>query len=360
MITVLHTESSLGLGGQEKRILRELELIDRSRFRPLYLCQPGAKSIAPAEALDVPVSTIRMRNAFNPVTILGIARLLRRERVDVVHTHSSRDAWLTGMAARLAGIPVVRTRHLQTPIGGPFVYARLADRVVTVSGQVREYLVSEGVPADQVLSIPTGIDLQRFDPDRNDLKDIRTEFGIAPDAFVIGIIAVLRKAKGHHHLLAAFARLAADHPRLHLLIAGDGPQWDNLHALAEQLDLGDRVTFTGHRTDVPDILNALNLFVLPSHMEALGTALLEAMAMGVPVVASDVGGIPEAVGEAGVLCAAEDTDGLAAAVQGVVDDDTLRLTLIEQGRHRARELYDQNLMVRRLEDLYESLLGKHQ
>jgi glycosyltransferase involved in cell wall biosynthesis len=100
--------------------------------------------------------------------------------------------------------------------------------------------------------------------------------------------------------------------------------------------------------------------VLPSHMEALGTALLEAMAMGVPVVASDVGGIPEAVGEAGVLCAPEDTDGLAAAVQGVVDDDTLRLTLIEQGRYRARELYDQNLMVRRLEDLYESLLGKHQ
>lgn len=351
-ITVLHTEASLGFGGQERRILRELEGLDPARFRGLLLCQPGAKLGHAAEERNIPTIRLRMRSAFDPIAFVQVARLLKRERVDIVHTHSSRDAWLVGAAAKLLGIKVFRTRHLLTPIGGPYVYARLADVVLTVSEGVRQYLISTSVPAANIVAVPTGIDLKRFDAARLDLKEIRRKYGLSPDDFVVGIVAVLRVKKGHRFLVRAIAQLVSTYPQIKLLIVGDGPQKENLDNLIRELGIERQVVMAGHYDDIPSLLKGLDVFVLPALEEALGTALIEATAMGVPVIATEVGGIPEALGDAGILVPSADVDALTRAITSVVRDPERRARMREQGMARSRALFDENLMVRRTEELY--------
>lgn len=356
-ITVLHAEASLGFGGQERRILRELEGLDPARFRGLLLCQPGSKLGRVTEERKIPTLWLKMRSAYDPVAFIQILRLLKRERVDIIHAHSSRDAWLAGAAGKLLGIKVFRTRHLLTPIGGPFVYARLTDLVLTVSEGVRQYLISAGVPARQIIAVPTGINLKRFDPTRADLVDMRPRFDIPREAFVIGIIAVLRKAKGHRFLLQALKRLAPEFPQMKLLIAGTGPQEQNIRTLIKELDLAEQVLMLGHQDDIPSLLRALDVFVLPAQEEALGTALVEATAMGVPVIATRIGGIPEVLGDAGLLFESEDVDALVQHLRTLIRSSELAARMRAQGAARARELYDENLMVRRTEELYLKAVG---
>src|SRR3989344_1929661 len=126
-LTVLHTEASLGFGGQERRILRELDGLDPARFRGLLLCQPGSRLGRETEERKIPTIWLKMRSSFDPVAFFQILRLIKGEHVDIIHAHTSRDAWLAGAAGKLLGVPVFRTRHLLTPIGGPYVYARLTD-----------------------------------------------------------------------------------------------------------------------------------------------------------------------------------------------------------------------------------------
>jgi glycosyltransferase involved in cell wall biosynthesis len=356
-ITVLHTEASLGFGGQERRILRELEGLDRARFHGLLLCQPGSRLGLVTEERNIPTIRFKMRSAFDPVAFVKILQLLKRERVDVIHAHSSRDAWLAGAAGKLLGVPVFRTRHLLTPIGGPYVYARLTDRVLTVSEDVRRYLISAGVPGEKIIAVPTGINLKRFDPARPDLVDMRARFHLSRDAYVIGLVAVLRLAKGHRFLLQAVKRLAPEFPQLKLLIAGTGPQERNIKNLIRELDLGEQVLMLGQQDDIPSLLKALDVFVLPAQEEALGTALIEATAMGVPVIATRIGGIPEVLGEAGLLFESEDVDALANHLRTLIRSPELAARLRAQGAARARELYDENLMVRRTEALYRQAVG---
>ncbi len=357
-ITVLHTEASLGFGGQERRILRELEGLDPKRFRGLLACQPDSRLGRVTEERGIPTHWLRMRSPYDPVAFARLLWLFKRERVDVIHAHSSRDAWLAGAAGQLLGIPVFRTRHLLTRIGGRYVYTHLTDRVITVSEGVRQYLISRGVSGDKIISVPTGINLKRFDPARTDLADMRARLGIPREAFVIGIIAVLRNAKGHRFLLQALQRLTPEFPQLRLLIAGEGPQGRNIRNLIVDLGLEQQVMMLGHQEDIPSLLKALDVFVLPAQEEALGTALIEATAMGVPVIATRIGGIPEVVGEAGLLFPSEDVDALVTHLRALIRSPKLAARMREQGKARARELYDENLMVRRTEALYLEACGQ--
>ncbi len=357
-ITVLHTEASLGFGGQERRILRELEGLDPKRFRGLLLCQPGSKLGRVTEERGIPTIWLKMRSAYDPVAFVQVMRLLKRERVNIIHAHSSRDAWLAGAAGKWLRVPVFRTRHLLTRIGGPFVYARLADRVITVSEGVRQYLISQGVPPDMIITVPTGINLRRFDPARTDLADMRARFGIPREAFAIGIIAVLRNAKGHRFLLRAVKQLVPEFPQIKLLIAGTGPQEHNIRNLISELGIENQVMMLGHQDDIPSLLKALDVFVLPAREEALGTALIEATAMGVPVIATRVGGIPEVLGEAGLLFESEDVEALVTHLRTLICSPELAARMRVEGAARAREFYDENLMVRRTEELYLKTVGE--
>lgn len=358
-IRILHTESSAGWGGQEKRIFRELTGLPRAAFSLQLACPQGSPLAVEAASRGIPVHPLSFRRSVDLKAILRLRKLMGRHGFQIVHTHSSLDSWNAGLAARLVKPRprVVRTRHLGGRVKNKLVYTLLADRVVTLSEGMRRYLAeSKGVSAGKIVVIPTGIDPGLFAPDGAG-GELRPAAGAAPHGPVIGTVSVLRGKKGHRVLLQAAALLRRRFPDLRVLIVGDGPGRDDLRRETEVLGLDGTVSFLGFRRDVPRLLETFDLFVFPSLEEALGTAVLEAMAAGKAVVASRVGGIPEVVadGETGLLVPPGDSDALAGAVTRLLENSEVRRRMGERGRLRIEEQFSLDRMLERTEALYHRL-----
>jgi glycosyltransferase involved in cell wall biosynthesis len=359
-LTVLHTESSLGWGGQENRILNEMLGLRALGHRALVACKPGARLGQRAREAGFEVFEVRMRNALDLPSVLRLRRFMREQGVQIVNTHSGRDTQLAGLAARSLGRNrprVVRTRHLALPITSRVGYALLPDHVVTVSGFVREFLAKAGVPAERITSVPTGIDLSRWTADPAG-GTLRAELGIPADAPVIGTVAILRRKKGHAELLEALPAVLERFPQAHAVFAGDGPQKENLERRIGELGLNGRVHLLGLRRDVANVLQSLDVFVLPTHQEALGTAFIEAGVMGLPAVASRVDGVPEVVihGETGLLVPVGDSHAIAAALIELLDDPERRRRLGQNARARAQKYFSRESMVDGMVAVFRRLL----
>lgn len=292
-----------------------------------------------------------------------LRRWLRDNAVDVINTHSSIDSWLTAVA-RLGlrpRIPIVRTRHISAPVSrnitSRWLYRYGADRIVTTGESLRLDLIARtGIDPARIVSIPTGADTARFAPrDPRRVAAIREGLGIPPGAIVVGIAATLRSWKGHDYLLEAFEELATTHPRLHLLIAGDGPRRPNVEQARAHSEHGNRIHVLGHRDDVPDVLAAMDVFALPSYAnEGVPQAIMQAMAMQKPVVSTRVGAIDEAVqdGMTGYLVATKDADALGARLRQLVDDPDLRRTMGVAGRERIEQRFSYQHMLDRMESVF--------
>jgi glycosyltransferase involved in cell wall biosynthesis len=362
LITILHTESSQGWGGQERRTIRELTSLSRERFRPLLACRPGSKIGEKALARGLEVEYVNIRGNFDPIAVVHFMKLYRRCSVDIVHTHSTADSWSASTAGKLSPRRpvVVRTRHLSCSFNNRMIYNFMADQVITVGESTRQYMIQEkGIDEHRVLTIPTGVDLAEFDPERI-RENLRAELGIDPDAPVLGTIAVLRNLKGHRYLLAGTQEIVRSCPRAKLLLVGEGPQEKNLRRLIAEYGISSAVIMPGFREDIPRVLNTLDVFVFPSLQEALGTAVLEAMAMKKPVVATRVGGIPEVVqeGDTGYLVEPGNPGAIAEKVIPLLQDKDLGRKMGIQGRRTVEAHYDNRLMVQRIEQLYQRLMEK--
>lgn len=362
MITVLHTESSPGWGGQENRTVHECVGLRRLGARAIILCSPGSRLASAAAEAGVEVIACPMRSNRDIPALLRIMRAIREEKVDVVSTHSGDDSLLGAVAGRLSSRRpvIVRTRHLSLPITSKATYSLLPHMVVTVSESVREYLVGEkGLSPGRVVAIPTGVDLARFDPGSTP-DTFREGLGFAPDKLVVGTVAILRRKKGHHVLLEAAATVLAQVPEAVFVFAGDGAQRANLEKMAAGLGLGHSVRFLGLRRDIPSVLKGLDLFVLPTLQEALGTSILEASAMRKAVVATRTGGVPEAVreGATGMLVPPDDPAALARAIVKLLKDGALRLRMGEEGRKMVEEEFSTVKMAGRMFALYDRLLAE--
>ncbi len=318
-LRILHTEASLGWGGQEIRILTEARRFADSGHAVRLICDPTSDIAAAAPDFGIETETMPLKKkSFAALRVLR--RAVAAWRPDVVNCHSSIDHWLAA-AARLGLKPrpaIVRTRHISAPVSRNrptrWLYNRGCEHVITTSEAMVGELTCDGfLPASRVTAVPTGIDIARFAP--GEKKAARRALGLPEDAFVFGIVATLRSWKGHTVLLDALAALGEGAGLL--LIVGDGPQEDNLKARVETLGLGPRVRFTGRREDVVPCLHAMDAFVLPSTAnEGVPQALVQAMACALPVIASRIGGVPELVAglDAVVMVPPGDTDALARAM----------------------------------------------
>jgi glycosyltransferase involved in cell wall biosynthesis len=300
-----------------------------------------------------------MRGPWDPRALLALVRLIRREGVDLVHTHSSVDAWLGGLAARLARVPVVRTRHVSIPIrrGGRLVYTRLADRVITSAEAIRRMVIAAGVAPARVVAMPAGVDLARF-PFGRRAPELRSALGLG--APVIGSVAMFRGSKGHAELLEAFTRLRARHAHATLLLVGDGVRRAALEQRVWESGLAPAVVFTGFRSDVGELLGAMDCFVLAStRTEGVPQSVLQAFAAGVPVIARATGGIPEVVrdGVTGTLVSDAEPAALADAVLGVLGDPEGADRRARAAREMVESRFSHAAAVDRLLALYGELLG---
>src|SRR5207244_8348641 len=322
MHTVLHTESSRGHGGQEIRTLAEARWLIGHGWRALIACQPDSPLLAEARASSIPVEAVRMGSATDIGAIVRLRRLMRERGVSLVYTHSSVDSWLGGLAAKSLGRPVVRSRHVSIPIRRrrALVY-RLADRIITSGEGVRAMVIGAGITPERVVAISAGVDSARFHPGVSG-KAVRDELGLG-GASVVGLVANVRGSKGHNVFLDAARAVLAVAPDTRFLIVGDGVGFDEVKARVQQMGLESRVHLTGFRRDVPEVMAALDVLVLPStRSEATSQVIPQALAVGTPVVGSNVGGIPELVrdGETGRLVPPEDPPALARAVLEILRD----------------------------------------
>ena len=362
-LRVIHVTWGLNVGGQEKLLVEFARHADRRRFELRFASLGGRGVVAEEiEALGWPVDALEEPDGVRPGLALRLARLFRGRRPDVVHTHDDRPHVYGAFGAWLAGVPrVVHTRHHSYPARRTWkeallvrLAARLTDRFVCVSELGARLAVRQGIPARSVRALWNGIDLTRFEPRS-------PPAGGGGEGWGCPVVAVARLSpeKDIETLLKATALAAAEDAALRLEIAGDGPCMAELRRTAAELGLDGRVCFHGQVRDVPALLARAGLFVLPSRNEGVSLTLLEAMASGLAVVATRVGGNPEVVadGETGLLVPPGDPAALAAAILRLRRDEWERRRMEQAGRRRVERCFDVRRMTAEYERLYLGLDG---
>ena len=344
---IVHTESSLGWGGQELRILAESKGLARRGHDITLLCPLEARIFGEApgwglRTVALPIATKRLDG------VLALRRWLRANRPDVVSTHSSTDSWLVALATRR---PIVRTRHISAPVPRNiltrWLYGR-ATRIVTTGEALKRELVERtGVPAERMESVPTGADPNVYAP--GDKYAARMRLNLPQDAMLIGIVATLRSWKGHRHLVEALPAGAT------LVIVGDGPQRAALEAQVRSAGLQGRVHFAGNQRDVVPWMQALDIFALPSYAnEGVPQALMQAMLVGLPCITTTVGGMGELAidGVTAVVVPAENPSMLRSGLERLMRDAGLRSKLGAAARKHCAERFSYERMLDRMEAIY--------
>ncbi len=355
-LRILHTESSLGWGGQEIRILSESRgLIERGHYIVL-LTPPEARIHAEAKKWGVPAVALPIAKK----RLAGLSALqswFKAHPADVVSCHSSTDSWLAALALLRLGrpMPLVRTRHISAPVPqnmlSRWLYTRATARIVTAGESLRKELIERnGFPAERIESVPTGIDGERFRPGERDAA--RKQTGLPLEQTLVGIVATLRSWKGHRFLVEAVAGLPQD---IGLVIVGDGPQRAALELLVDQQNIRGRTWFAGNQADVVPWLQSLDVFALPSYAnEGVPQALLQAMLVGLPCVTTDAGSIGEIAKpeDTALVVAKEDVPALRSALQRLIDDRSLARRLGDAARKHCLKEYSYETMLDRMERIY--------
>lgn len=360
-IRVMHLLHTFGVGGMEVGITKLVNSLDRARVASsICSCCPG-DTLKQRLHPDVPLFEFGRRPGNDPVFVAQLYRLLRKERPHVLHTHRWATLCEGLIAARLAGVPfVVHGEHgtLETRARNVLVQRWLwgrVDRLLSVSSRLAERMAGEiRFPLDRITVIRNGVDLVRFAP--RDRSEARSALGLTPNELVIGTVGRLVAVKDQATLLKTLGCLRDRGLGFTAVIAGAGPLLRELEAQRDALGL-DNVRFLGNRHDVERVLAALDLFVLSSQSEGLSNTIQEAMATGLPVVATRVGGADELVvdGESGLLVPPGAPEALADALFRLARDPVLRTQMGAAGRRRALALFGLDSMIRSYETLYLSL-----
>jgi len=353
------------VGGTEKHLLELLRGIDRVRFEPIVICiLPGGSLRGAFSALSVPVIDLALRKSYSFAGIgklLKLARELRNRRIDVLHAYQFHGSLYACLVAPLCGSPKLlvsergkRYRGWHRRLARTFFYRR-AERILINCEALRDY-VRECCPSDaKIMTIPNGVDCGLFRPNGSGGK-VRAHLNLPALAPVIGSVGRLQEVKGHRYLVEAFVDVARTHPEAHLLLVGGGPGEKELRSRLRDARLEDRAHFVGDQADVRPYLEAMDFFVLPSLSEAHSMALLEAMAMGKPVLATSIGGNRETVQTevTGLLVPPASAEALGGALLRLMSEPRLASRLGHEAR-RAAARYDWKEMVRRYENLYGEL-----
>ena len=334
----------------EKLLVEFARRTDRERFN-LRFVSLGTRGILAdeIEACGWPVTALNQKDGRRIGLAFRLARLFRQWRADVVHTHNSRPLLYGAPAARLAGVRrVIHTRHGQSYGASKAdrrafrLAAKFTDRLVCVSEDSAKLSLQEGISPERVVAVWNGIDISRFQYE-----------GPCANGPIVAVGRVSSE-KSFETLIQAVALVQRGHPQVHLEIAGDGPCMPELRKLADQLGVSDRIRFLGQVRDVAAILGRASLFALPSLTEGISLTLLEAMSRGLPVVATAVGGTPEAVadGETGVLVPPRSPAELAEAILQILKAPELGRRMGLAGRRRVEAHFEVRRMVAQYEGLY--------
>ncbi|HXF93041.1 MAG TPA: glycosyltransferase [Nitrospiraceae bacterium] len=371
---VLYIITGLATGGAEIMLLRLLERLDRGRYKPMVISLTTVGDIGPRiAALDIPVQALGMTSGLSGLS--GFRRLLRevkRFEPDIVHTWLYHADLFGGLAARLAGIDAVcwsiRSSNLDSDKThwttravrqvGALLSHIIPRRIFLNSETASRIHVSLGYAVEKMSVVPNGFDMTRFRPNNAARSRMRASLGCGDDTLLVGMISRFDPLKNHYGFVSAMAVVHRQMPQVHFLLAGKGVDRDNeeLMRWIEKAGLLENTHLLGSRDDVPELMAALDVLACPSHAEAFPNVVGEAMAVGVPCVATDVGDCASIIGDTGTVVPAGDMASFAAGVIGMLKlSREQRVALGEKARARVACHFEIGRIVRRYEELYEFL-----
>lgn len=378
---ILYLTTSLNTYGPARALMNIATHLDPERFEPIFChCERPSVEGPVIDALRghaIPIFALDTRGPFDIRALLRLTRILRAQRIDVLQSRLIRADFYGRLAGRLAGVPLVVTNltdiysaHFQSWHGSALGRLLAAvDRltlplthafVVNADGVKADLVTTVGVPAARVVRIYNGVDAQRYVSSPTARRAARQRLGIAEDDCVVGTVARLHQKKGQTYLIEAARQLRPIFPTMSFLIVGDGPERARLEAQAAAAGLGAALRFLGERADVPDLLAAMDIFAFPSLYEGHPNALLEAMAAGLPAVASDIPGNDEVVveGSTGYLVPAHDAAALAQGIAALARDPALRQAHGAAGRQSVVARFSLAAVAGQYEQFYTSRLGR--
>ena len=360
-LTVMQVASAFtSWGGMEIHLLNLAQQLEKRGHRVVVAAQPGRWVEKRAQSLGLQTFPATLVKQQDWSDFKRYREFLRRERVDIVHTHTNWDAVVPAAAARLAGVPVsVMTWHLPFPFkdrrGGNLILSGLYKRMIAVSGSVRDRHIAHGVDPKKVEVIYHGTDTKAFRAVTAERDAVRGTLGLPLEALAVGIIGRVSPEKGHSDLLEALHLLAASVPHLYVVIVGDGPDIPRLREAAVEKGIAERLIFAGFRDDVNNVISALDVVAVPSSWhEPCSAVVQQAMSLCKPVIGSNMGGTPEMIsdGETGFLIPASNPPALAETLAAVASDPALRERMGAAGAARAERLFTLDRMTDRVEALY--------
>jgi len=345
-------------GGQRQSffLVRELK---RKGYPCRFYVQPNSPLYKKAEQADLPVFPLKVRSEADVLAVLKLSRQMKKAKCVLVHSHDAHGAAVSALAAYRAKIPLrVISRRVDFPLKNNYFskikYRKDIDMIIAISKGVKKVLVSSGIDKKKIKVVPSGIDYTPFENVSS--KDyLHRELGFNKDDFLVGIVAHLADHKGHKYLIEAAGILKKKAPSIKLIIVGKGPLRIELDQQVKKLGVEDIVLFLGFREDVPQIMASLDLFVLSSYLEGLGTSIMDAMASHLPVVATEVGGIPELVTheKTGLLVPPKNPAALAEAILRIYKDRKLAYYFGENGYKLVHEKYSSRAMAKKVIKEYE-------
>ena len=345
------------------------ELRDRGH-RITFLVNGGSPSEKALKKSDISLLPVSIRGYADLLGMIRIRKCIKETEVDVVHTHYSKDLWVLVPALSMSGkrIPLVLTKHVGTmkpkkDILHRWIYRRV-DAVVGISRLIQQNVIqTHPIESEKVRYIPNGVDLRCFDSRVVDRAAVRASLGIPMDVIVLGIAGRLSWWKGYREFLEMARYIVEVRSDVFFLAVGGSTvgeegEAEEIRDFAQSLNLNGKILFAGFRKDMAHLFSAMDVFVYPAYAEAFGLVLIEAMAMGLPVVSSNCDGVPEIVedGKTGRLISSRNSKALTEAVLQMLDDSKQLENYGRAGRERVFEVFDFRKVVTRNEELYKKLI----
>jgi glycosyltransferase involved in cell wall biosynthesis len=368
-IKILYAHGIQDIGGAETDLIAMIKGLDRERFHPSVACPPNGAFIERLRKIPVPVfpalfpSWRKVKDIWRiPIAVVSWVAILKRGKFDLVHIN---DYWWTPivwLACRIRRIPcLVHIRQQIEPRRVKQYWLEKPNGVLAISQEIRHVAIEGGMDPDRIQVVYSGLDFSSKAEQVN-RGLIRQRYGLPSGQLLIGAVANLFPRKGYEYLLEALADVRKIVPHVHCIIVGEGDEeyYEKLMNLVRAKDLNEVVTFAGFQPNVLEYMADFDVVVLPSILEGFGIVLLEGMAMGKPVVASRVGGIPEAVedGVTGILVPPAHSRKLAEALVILLENSMLRQSMGEAGRKRVETLFSLERTIKAIESSYNNILSQ--
>jgi glycosyltransferase involved in cell wall biosynthesis len=368
---ILYSCLSRSWGGMEMFTLTAVKQLLKFNQKVELLCIAESRLHIEANNLGIIIHPVKASGYFHPLAIAKLAALLKKNRYDLVHTQASKDMWLLVPALNLQKryIPLILTKQVgsfinKTDMLHKWIYSRL-DYALAISRVIERNLVeTTPLSKEKILLLHNGIDTDVFDPSKGERERVRSSFQVTDDELLIGMLARFSPGKGHEEFLYAAKELSGIYKNLKFIVVGEASRGEDQYAneikkLAIKYELAN-IIFTGFRSDTRDVLSAMDIFVFPSHSEAFGIALAEAMAMGIPSVCSDSDGILDIAsdGETSYLFRTKDAGDLVIKLEKLITSPEIRSKFSVNSRKRAVEMFDLDKLTKKVLDIYHKAL-KH-